>query len=282
MSNIKKVAVCGAGTMGRGIAIAVASAGFQTILYEKNEPVLQSAHLEIIDLANQWLDKNRISEKQHHGLLKNIVYTNSIETCIADIIIEAIYENEEAKKELYQQLNHLNGSGAILVSNTSSLSVNTLANHVSSPGQFAGMHFFNPAYAMKLVELVKGNQTSEHTMEVLSTFTRALGKMPVNCVDAPGFIVNHVARPYYLEALWLHEHYGIAMEQVDKVLEATGFRMGPFKLMDLIGNDINYAVSCSVYEALGKPPALQPSALQQRKVEAGELGKKTGKGYYTY
>ncbi len=150
------------------------------------------------------------------------------------------------------------------------------------PSRVVGMHFFNPAPFMKLVEVVKGSQTDDSVVNTVCTFARQLGKTPVICKDAPGFIVNHVARPYYLEALKLVEEGAATIETIDTLMEATGFKMGPFKLMDLIGNDINYAVSSSVYEQMGKPERLKPSGIQQQKVAAGELGRKSGKGYYLY
>jgi len=144
------------------------------------------------------------------------------------------------------------------------------------------MHFFNPATLMKLVEVVEGKQTDPLVIATLMQLAKAMHKTPVRCKDAPGFIVNRVARPYYLEALRMLES-GIAdMATIDALMEASGFRMGPFRLMDLIGNDINYAVSCSVYEQMGKPERLKPSAVQENKVREGNLGRKTGKGYYSY
>ena len=150
------------------------------------------------------------------------------------------------------------------------------------PERFAGMHFFNPAPIMKLVEIVKGKQTDYTTIETLTLLTKQMGKTSVVCKDAPGFIVNRVARHYYLEAMYIVEHYQLKIEDADAILEASGFKMGPFKLMDLIGLDINYAVSSIVWEALEKPERLTPSGLQKAKVEAGTLGRKTGKGFYEY
>jgi 3-hydroxybutyryl-CoA dehydrogenase len=144
------------------------------------------------------------------------------------------------------------------------------------------MHFFNPAPLMKLVEVVTTTQTSADVVQTVVAVARQMGKTPVICRDSPGFIVNHVARPYYLEALRLVEAGLADIGSVDTLLEAAGFKMGPFRLMDLIGNDINYTVSCSVYEAMGRPDRLRPSPLQERKVKEGALGRKTGKGYYPY
>jgi 3-hydroxybutyryl-CoA dehydrogenase len=202
--------------------------------------------------------------------------------CIADIVIEAIIEKAEAKIALFNQLAEINHSETIFATNTSSLSVSVIAAGVMHPPRVAGLHFFNPAPVMKLVEVVKGAQSAEEVIQVLVNLSKQLGKTPVVCKDAPGFIVNHVARPYYLESLRILEMGHSDIETIDALLEATGFRMGPFRLMDLIGNDINYSVSRSVYEQMGKPERLMPSPIQQQKVESGQLGKKTGKGYYEY
>ena len=151
-----------------------------------------------------------------------------------------------------------------------------------NPSRVAGLHFFNPAPIMKLVEVVKGEQTNDSTINMLVDLTKALAKQPVMCKDSPGFIVNRVARPYYIEALRLAEEGATSFEVIDRLLESRGFKMGPFKLMDLIGNDVNYAVSCSVYEQMNNPERLKPSFIQKEKVDKGELGKKTRKGYYDY
>ncbi|MBA2328572.1 MAG: hypothetical protein H0V91_03030 [Flavisolibacter sp.] len=148
--------------------------------------------------------------------------------------------------------------------------------------RFAGLHFFNPAPVMKLVEVVKGEHTSDDTIQTLLEFSKRAGKEPVVCKDSPGFIVNRVARPFYIEALRIAEENKVPLETIDSLMENAGFKLGPFKLMDLIGNDVNYAVSCSVYEQLQQPERLKPSYLQKEKVEKGELGRKTGKGYYDY
>jgi 3-hydroxybutyryl-CoA dehydrogenase len=197
-------------------------------------------------------------------------------------VIEAIIEKMEVKTGLFDQLGAINTGQTIFASNTSSLSINAIAQHIPIPRRFAVLHFFNPAPLMKLVEVVRGEQTSDATISALVEFTRKLGKQPVVCKDAPGFIVNRVARPFYIESLRIAEE-GIAdYATIDRILESRGFKMGPFKLMDLIGNDVNYAVSCSVYEQLNKPARLKPSYLQEEKVKLGQLGKKTKKGYYDY
>lgn len=259
--------------MGSGIAQVAAMAGYQTLLFDVNTVMVQKARESI----EKWL-----VSKNHTDALSRLHYTSDIAACRADLIIEAIVEKPEVKQDLFGQLAVLNAPDAIFASNTSSLSLNALAGKIPQPRRFAGMHFFNPAPLMKLVEVVSTDLTGEDTMQTLIGVAKKMGKTPVRCKDAPGFIVNHVARPYYLEALRLVEEGLADIETIDQVMEATGFRMGPFRLMDLIGNDINYAVSCSVYEAMGQPQRLRPSPIQESKVREGALGKKTGKGYYRY
>jgi len=279
---INTICVCGAGTMGSGIAQATAQAGFYTLLYELNPLVLENAKTAIEKNLQHLVEKEKIKPEEKAKIQQRIHFTDDIQTCLADVFIEAIVEKPEVKIALFNQLAELNHSESIFATNTSSLSVSKIAAGVMSPQRVIGMHFFNPATIMKLVEVVNTEFTNEQTTETITTLARQMGKVPVLCKDAPGFIVNHVARPYYTESLRLVEEGLLDFASADKLLEATGFRMGPFKLMDLIGNDINYAVSCSVYEQLDKSERLKPSYIQKEKVEAGELGKKSGKGYYAY
>jgi 3-hydroxybutyryl-CoA dehydrogenase len=279
---MKTICVCGAGTMGSGIAQVSAAAGFKTILYELNEDVLLKAKNKLQKDLQTLVEKQKISSEKKENILQQLYFTSSIQECIADVVIEAIIEKPEAKISLFNQLAVLNSADTIFASNTSSLSVTDIAKKIDVPQRVAGLHFFNPAPIMKLVEAVKGEQTSDETINKLVALTKSFGKEPVVCKDAPGFIVNRVARPYYIESLRLAEEGLAGFETIDRLLESKGFKMGPFKLMDLIGNDINYAVSCSVYEQLNNPDRLRPSYIQKEKVEKGELGKKTGKGYYNY
>jgi len=281
MSSIQSICVCGAGTMGAGIAQVAAQAGLHTILYDVNKEMLAKAETAIRNNLQILAEKNKITPAAKDLATGNLRLTADMNDCIADFFIEAIVENIAVKTGLFNQLNEVNHSEVIFATNTSSLSVSAIAEKVMNPQRVAGMHFFNPAPAMKLVEVVKGNQTNDETIATIVSFVKQLGKTPVLCKDAPGFIVNHVARPYYLEALRLMET-GVAIETIDSLMEASGFKMGPFKLMDLIGNDVNYTVSTSVYEAMNKPERLKPSPIQKEKVEKGELGRKTGKGYYNY
>ena len=276
------ICICGAGTMGSGIAQAAASSGFYTILYELNEEVLQKAKASIEKNLQSLVEKNKISGKAKEDTLNNLRFINSLQDCLGDIIIEAIVEKTEAKIALFNQLAGINRSETVFASNTSSLSITKIAKAVKNSERVIGMHFFNPATIMKLVEVVKTDLTNENTLNAIIELTKQLGKTPVLCKDSPGFIVNRVARPYYIESLRLAEENIGDFKTIDSLMEATGFKMGPFKLMDLIGNDINYAVSCSVYEQLDKPERLRPSSIQKEKVETGQLGKKTNNGYYNY
>jgi 3-hydroxybutyryl-CoA dehydrogenase len=282
MKEVRTVAVCGAGTMGAGIAQVCAMAGFDTLLFDVNEAALSSGKTKIETELKKLEEKNRISQTVATETWARLQFTSDINDCKGDLIIEAIIEKMEAKLALFQQLIQKNTEQTILATNTSSLSVQQIEMSLNSTQQLIGLHFFNPAPLMKLVEIVKTNRTTTETLDTMLSFVERLNKTGVVCKDAPGFIVNRVARPYYIESLRLVEERMTTIETADRLLEAIGFKMGPFKLMDLIGNDVNYAVSCSVYEQLDKPDRLKPSFIQKEKVEEGELGKKSGKGYYEY
>ena len=276
------ICICGAGTMGSGIAQAAASSGFYVILYELTDAVLEKAKASIEKNLQSLVEKSKITLKTKEETLNNLRFTNNLYDCLGDVIIEAIIEKPETKIALFNQLAEINHSETVFASNTSSLSITQIAKGIKNPERFIGMHFFNPATIMKLVEVVKTDLTNEQTTNIIIEFARQMNKTPVICKDSPGFIVNRVARPFYIESLRLAEKNIADFTTIDLLMESTGFKMGPFKLMDLIGNDINYAVSCSVYEQLVEPERLKPSYIQKEKVEKGELGKKTNKGYYTY
>jgi 3-hydroxybutyryl-CoA dehydrogenase len=279
---INTICVCGAGTMGSGIAQAAAQSGIYTLLFDLNNEVLQKAETTIHASLESLVQKQKITAEQRIKIIGNLHYINDIHLCIADVIIEAIIEKAEAKIALFNQLAEINHSDTIFASNTSSLSISQLQQQIQKPQRVAGMHFFNPATILKLVEVVKGDQTSEEVIAALCDLATAMNKVPVICKDVPGFIVNRVARPYYIESLKLVEEGVADFATVDALMEASGFKMGPFKLMDLIGNDINYAVSSGLYEQLEKPERLKPSPIQKEKVESNKLGRKTGEGYYKY
>ncbi len=280
--EINTIGVCGAGTMGSGIALTAAQAGFATLLYDLNEEALEKARSQHHKELEKSVAKGRITSEQVKKIMALLRYTHELDTCLAELFIEAIVEKTAPKVALFNQLAELNHSDCVFASNTSSLSITEIAKQVQHPERVIGLHFFNPATLMKLVELVTTPFTNETVTATAKELILQMGKTPVICQDAPGFIVNRVARPYYIESLRMAEQEGADLAQIDRVLEAAGFRMGPFKLMDLIGNDINYAVSCSVYEQLGKPERLLPSYLQQRLVQEGKWGRKSGEGYYTY
>ena len=282
VQTIKTICICGAGTMGSGIAQVSAQSGFNTILFDVNESVLEKAKEGIQKNLQFMVDKQKIAAEEKENIFHRIKFAKDINDCIADLIIEAIIEKADAKISLFSQLAGGNSSQAIFATNTSSLSVSDIQKKVDHPERVVGMHFFNPAYVMKLVEVVKGEQTSDDIAETVYDLCKQMGKSPVMCKDAPGFIVNRVARHYYLEAMKLVEEGIATFENVDAIMEASGFKMGPFKLMDLIGMDINLAVSQSIYEAFNNAERFKPSSLQIEKVKNGELGRKSGKGFYTY
>lgn len=280
--TINRICVCGAGTMGAGIAQAAAQAGFSTLIYEVNPEVLTRAKNNIEKNLTALAEKGKISVAEKELVLTRLHFTDDLHSCLADVFIEAVVEKPDVKIALFNQLAELNHSDCIFASNTSSLSITTIAAQVQRPERVIGMHFFNPATIMKLVEVVNTSYTNSQTTAAIFDLASRMGKTPVLCKDSPGFIVNRVARPFYIESLRLVEEEYTSIAQADRLLEAIGFKMGPFKLMDLIGNDINYAVSCSVYEQMGQPERLKPSYIQEQKVKEGKLGKKTEEGYYNY
>jgi 3-hydroxybutyryl-CoA dehydrogenase len=280
--SINTICVIGAGTMGSGIAQAAAQNGFYTLLFDINTEVLQKAKTAIQKSLDYLVNKEKITAEEKEAIFQRIKFVTDTNDCIADIIIEAIVEKVDAKVSIFNQLAELNHSEVIFASNTSSLSISEIQLKVQNPQRVVGMHFFNPAQVMKLVEVVKGDQTNDAVAKTVYDLCLQLKKTPVMCKDAPGFIVNRVARHYYLEAMKLVETGVASLENVDEILEASGFKMGPFKLMDLIGNDVNLAVSQSLYDACNKAERFKPSPIQIEKVAKGELGKKTKKGFYSY
>lgn len=280
--EVNTICVIGAGTMGSGIAQVAAQAGCYTLLFDINAAMLEKASASIKKNLQYLAAKQKISTQELELIFQRIKFVTDTNDCLADVFIEAIVEKVEAKVAIFNQLAEVNHSEVIFATNTSSLSVSDIQAKVMHPQRVVGMHFFNPAPLMKLVEVVKGNQTSDEVADTIMTLCKQMNKVPVLCEDAPGFIVNRVARHYYLIAMKLVEQGVATFEEVDTIMEASGFKMGPFKLMDLIGMDVNLAVSKSVYDAFNKNERFAPSPLQIEKVAQGELGKKTGKGFYNY
>jgi len=279
---IQRICVIGAGTMGSGIALVAAQCGFVTTLFDVNATMLDKAATAIKANLDFLISKQKISTIEASVIFCRINFVSDIQQCKADLLIEAIVENAVAKIELFNKLAMVNDANTIFASNTSSLSISIIQASISHPERVVGMHFFNPAQVMKLVEVVKGEHTADVVVQTVYDLCKQLNKTPVLCKDAPGFIVNRVARHYYLEAMKIVEQGIATIENVDAIMEATGFKMGPFKLMDLIGLDINLSVSQSLYEAFDNAERFKPAPMQLDKVAKGQLGKKSGKGFYEY
>jgi 3-hydroxybutyryl-CoA dehydrogenase len=280
--NIKTIGVLGSGVMGGGIALVSAQTGYTTLLFDPYPAALEKARAYIEKFTQSSVDKGKLTPLERAQILDNITYTADLEQVRADCIIEAVIEKIEVKWDLFQRLEQFNAPDTLLLTNTSSLSVTQIASCLKAPERCGGMHFFNPAPLMKLVEAIAGYQTSESTLNAIEALALKMGKTPARVADIPGFIVNRTARHFYLESLRIAEENIASIEEIDKILEATGFKMGPFKLMDLIGVDTNHQVTQSIYAGYFQAPRFRPSLMQQKKVEAGHWGRKSGKGFYTY
>ena len=280
-SQIQTVAVLGAGTMGQGIAQVCAMSGYPTQLFDIEISLSQKAISSISINLDKAVSKSKISESQKTTILAHLSIAHKLEDIKADLVIEAVVEKLDVKQQLFRVLEN-NSKGSILASNTSSLSITEIAAGLKNPERFVGLHFFNPAALMNLVEVVRGTSTDDSVVSIMMDFSKSLNKTAVLVKDSPGFIVNRVARHYYVEALKLLEEGVASHEQIDRLSRNAGFKMGPFELMDLIGMDINFAVTSSLYQAFHQDPKFRPSRIQQQKVMAGHLGKKTGRGFYDY
>lgn len=285
--NIQKVIVIGAGTMGSSIAQWFAQEHCLVELVDNSEVQLQKA-LSSIQLSwNQLMEKGKISP-QHVEECKKLLSVKSLDQADpqSDLVIEAIIEDMEIKKTLFRKLEQKMAPNTIIASNTSSFPITLMAQAVSAERKkkFLGLHFFNPATIMKLVEVIKGEETDAKLCQELYQWFEERNKKPAFCKDSPGFIVNRVARNFYGEPLRIVEvDDPKQMKEVDRILkEVGGFKMGPFELMDLIGIDINYSVTCSVWEAYNNEPRFAPHALQKQLVEEKRFGRKTKRGFYTY
>lgn len=278
------VGIIGSGTMGSGIAQVAATAGCQVKLFDTNQIALEKAKASLNKVLNRLIEKGRIDENEKDRIQSNISYVNSLNQLNdSDLTIEAIIENIEIKKRVFAELESYVSNDCIIASNTSSLSIASIASSLKNPSRCIGIHFFNPAPLMKLVEVIPAIQTSEKVANETVSIITNWKKTVAVAKDTPGFIVNRVARPFYGEALRIYEE-GIAdFNTIDSALKNVGgFRMGPFELMDFIGNDVNYTVTETVYNAFYQDPRYKPSFTQKRLSEAGYLGRKSGKGYYEY
>ena len=282
LDSIRNIAVIGAGTMGQGIAQVCAFAGYSVKLYDIQADITKAGFAAIRKNLDTSVDKNKITTSQKDEALSRIQSVGDFRQLQVDLAIEAVVEKVDVKHKILSELEKINGIDCLMVSNTSSFQITQLASVLKHKGRFAGLHFFNPAPAMKLVEIIRGAATTDHTIEVLGQFVGSLSKTSVQSADSPGFIVNRVARLFYTEALKIIEDGVTDFETLDHLFRSSGFKMGPFQLMDLIGVDTNFAVTTSMYNAFYQDPKFRPSRIQQRKVDAGHHGRKSGKGFYEY
>lgn len=278
------VGIIGAGTMGAGIAQIASTNGHEVYLYDAYAEQLPKAKAGLQKILNRQVEKGRMSQEEVDGILSRIHFVEDItEFGKCGFVIEAIVENIDIKKDAFQRLEGIVSKECILASNTSSLSIASISSALKKPERFLGVHFFNPAPLMKLVEIIPSVATDSDLAQSTKEFISGWGKITVLAKDTPGFIVNRVARPFYSEALRILEEGVADVPTIDWAMkEIGGFRMGPFELMDLIGHDVNYEVTSSVFKEFYYDPRFKPSFTQKRLVEAGWLGRKSGKGFYNY
>ncbi|ODS77040.1 MAG: 3-hydroxybutyryl-CoA dehydrogenase [Chryseobacterium sp. SCN 40-13] len=281
---MKNIGIIGSGTMGIGIAQVAASSGCKVYLYDANIAQTEKSLGVLRSTLAKLVNKQKITQEESDGIIGRIVSCVSLsEFKNCDLVIEAIIENAEIKKKVFAEVESTVSENCIISSNTSSISITSLSADLQHPERFIGIHFFNPAPLMPLVEIIPGLLTKKNLDFEISELMKSWKKIPVIAKDIPGFIVNRIARPFYGEALRIVEENIATPEQVDDAMRTLGnFRMGPFELMDLIGIDVNFAVTTTVYKDYFHDPKYKPSLLQQRMSEARLLGKKTGKGFYDY
>ncbi|HIE74429.1 MAG TPA: 3-hydroxybutyryl-CoA dehydrogenase, partial [Flavobacteriales bacterium] len=281
---MKKISVIGAGTMGAGIAQIAATNGHEVCLYDSFDGAIETAEAKLKKILNRLVEKERITQQENETILEKINFTKDIkEVSGSGLVIEAIIENLDIKQKVFAEIESLVDEDCIIASNTSSLSIASIASACKKAERVVGIHFFNPAPLMPLVEIIPAVQTSEDTLNKVKSIIDSWEKLTVIAKDTPGFIVNRVARPFYGEAIRIYEEGVADFATIDWAMrEIGGFRMGPFELMDYIGNDINYTVTETVFSSFYFDSRYKPSFTQKRMMEAGYLGKKSGRGYYDY
>jgi len=279
-----KVAIIGSGTMGSGIAQVAATAGCEVKIYDTNLDALAKSKSNLENTLSKLVEKAKIDEHEKSRIENNISYAHTLgELSHSDLVIEAIIENIEIKRKLFSELENYVSPETILASNTSSLSIASIAASCQKPERVIGIHFFNPAPLMQLVEVIPAVQTSEEVLQKSVQIISDWKKVVAVAKDTPGFIVNRVARPFYSESLRIYDEGVADFATIDWALKTIGgFKMGPFELMDMIGHDVNYVVTETVFTAFYFDPKFKPSFTQKRLLEAGFLGKKSGRGFYNY
>lgn len=281
--GIDTVAVIGSGTMGRGIAQSAALAGLSVILYDVTEDLLDKGLREIGHSIDEGVRRGKTTPEAAElakAAISPVVELH--EAAWVDLVVEAVPEDLALKRKVFGRLDAAAPPHTILASNTSSLSISAIAAATHRADRVIGLHYFNPAHLMKLVEIIRGDLTSDSTVSSCRNFVEGLDKTPVLCIDSPAFIVNRIARPFYGEALRLLAERVATPGEIDRLISSLGFRMGPFELLDLIGMDVNLAVTRSVYDAYFQDPKYRPHPIQQRMVDSGRLGRKSGRGFYEY
>lgn len=282
IQSIHRTGIVGAGVMGAGIAQVAAMAGYKVILYDLHEDALDRAKKGIIRNLEKGIDRGKVTEEVKQSALANLDFTTDFTKLKCQLILEAIVERKDVKLDLFHKLAEQNSASTILASNTSSIPITELAAGTPNPERVVGIHFFNPAHIMKLVEIISGAQTDEKIASTAFDWAESLGKKAAKVNDSPGFIVNRVARHFYVEGLKVLEEQVADHQTIDALMQGLGFKMGPFQLMDLIGVETNLSVTQSMYELFNYDGKFRPNRIQQKLASAGYYGRKSGKGFYSY